>query len=86
MPVRRTTSTCSTGESAAATASSTAAFSGTGVPRRYWPSAVITTRAFASPIRERRASAENPANTTPWARPRRAQASIANTASGIIGR
>ena len=45
MPVRRTTSTCSTGESAAATASSTAAFSGTAVPRRYCPSAVITTRA-----------------------------------------
>ena len=86
MPVRRTTRTCSTGESAAETASSTAAFSDTAVPRRYWPSAVITTRAWASPIRERSASAENPAKTTPWASPSRAQASIANTASGIIGR
>ena len=68
------------------TASSTAAFSDTAVPRRYWPSAVITSRAWASPIRDRSASAENPAKTTPCARPRRAQASIENTASGIIGR
>ena len=58
----------------------------TAVPRRYCPSAVITTRACASPIRDRNASAENPANTTACANPRRAQANIENTASGIIGR
>ena len=86
MPVRRTTRTCSTGESGSSAASSTAALSVTAEPRRYWPSAVITTLAWASPIRVRSASAENPAKITPWASPSRAQASMEKTASGIIGR
>ena len=54
------------------------------VPRRYWPSAVMTSLAWASSMRERSASAENPPNTTEWTAPIRAQASIATTASGII--
>ena len=53
-------------------------------PRRYRPSAVITSLASASSIRERSASAANPPNTTECTAPIRAQASIATTASGII--
>ena len=72
MPVRRTTSTCSTGESAAATASSTAAFSETAVPRRYCPSAVITTRglrvADPGPQRLRREPGEDDAVGQPQPR------------------
>ena len=58
----------------------------TAEPRRYWPSAVMISRACASAIRVRSASAEKPPKITEWASPRRAQASMANTASGIIGR
>jgi hypothetical protein len=46
---------------------------------------VTTTRASASMIRLARASAENPANTTVWGAPMRAQASSVTTVSGIIG-
>ena len=46
----------------------------------------MTTRAWASAIRVLSASAENPPNTTEWGTPSRAQANIATTASGIIGR
>jgi hypothetical protein len=47
---------------------------------------VITSLAWASSMRLRSASAENPPNTTECTAPMRAQASIATTASGIIGR
>jgi hypothetical protein len=46
----------------------------------------MTTFAFASLIRPDSASTLNPPKTTLWVAPRRAQASIATTASGIIGR
>ena len=42
--------------------------------------------ASASSMRDRSASAEKPPNTTECGAPSRAQASIATTASGIIGR
>jgi hypothetical protein len=63
-----------------------AGFSGIVDPRRFCPSAVMTSFAEASSIRLRRASAENPAKTTECGAPIRAQASIATIASGIIGR
>ena len=84
LPVRRTTRTCST-DGVLSTASSTAGFSGDALPRRFWPSAVMTSRACASSMRERSASALKPPNTTECGAPRRAQASIATMASGIIG-
>jgi hypothetical protein len=46
----------------------------------------MTTLASASLMRLARASEEKPPKTTEWAAPRRAQASIATAASGIIGR
>ena len=46
----------------------------------------ITSFAFASAIRSRSASAENPPNTIVCGAPIRAHASIAIAASGIIGR
>jgi hypothetical protein len=57
-----------------------------GLPRRKVPSAVTTSFASPSSTRERSASAENPPKTTEWIAPMRAQASIAMTASAIIGR
>ena len=83
-PVRRATTTCST-HGVSATAASTCPFSPTTAPRRQPPSAVTTTRASASRIRSRRASEENPPNTTEWGAPIRAQASMAVGSSGIIG-
>ena len=67
------------------TASSTAGFSGMAEPRRFCPSAVMTTTAWASSIRLRSASELNPAKTTECAAPMRAHASMATIASGIIG-
>ena len=81
---RRTTMTCSTlGHSA--TASSTAGLSGSTLPRRKPPSAVITSFACASLMRSARALALNPPNTTECVAPMRAHASMATAASGIIG-
>ncbi len=86
-PVRRTTSTFWTIEPASlVSASSTAGLRALGAPRRYPPSAVMTVVAWASTIREFSASAEKPPNTTECGAPMRAHASIAMTASGIIGR
>ena len=45
----------------------------------------MTSFASASLMREERASAEKPPNTTVWGAPMRAQASIAIGSSGIIG-
>jgi hypothetical protein len=66
-------------------ASSALAFNGAALPRRYWPSAVITSVACASLTRWRSDSAEKPPNTTLCGMPSLAQASMAKTASGIIG-
>jgi hypothetical protein len=55
-------------------------------PLRYPPSAVMTSFAPASSMRERRLSAEKPPKITEWMAPMRATASIAAIASGIIGR
>ena len=44
------------------------------------------TLGVASSIRRASSCAANPPNTTEWTAPSRAQASIAITASGIIGR
>jgi hypothetical protein len=68
-----------------ATASSTAALSDTGLPRRYWPSVVITILAWASSMRVRSASAEKPAKTTLCVAPSRATARREKIASGTIG-
>ncbi len=43
------------------------------------------TRGLASSIRVASSCAANPPKTTEWIAPRRAQASIANAASGTIG-
>ena len=48
--------------------------------------AVTTTRGRASVIRVASSAAAKPPKTTEWTAPSRAQASIAITASGIIGR
>ena len=45
----------------------------------------MTKWASQSRIRPRSASAEKPPKTTVWGAPRRAQASMATTVSGIIG-
>ena len=55
-------------------------------PRRYPPSAVISTFASASLIRSRSASAENPPNTTECGAPIRAHASMATGSSGTMPR
>ena len=69
-----------------ASASSSAAFIGSGLPRRSVASAVIRTLALEVTMRSRTASAEKPPKTTLCTAPMRAQASIAAGASGIIGR
>ena len=69
----------------AASASSTAGLSGAGLPRRNCPSVVTTTLHWASSMRVCRASAEKPPKITEWGAPSRAQASMVNAVSGIIG-
>ncbi|MNH17424.1 hypothetical protein D3C79_770950 [compost metagenome] len=66
-------------------ARSTLALSGVRRPPRTPSSAVITTLDLQSMIRPASASGEKPPNTTEWIAPIRAQASMATTASGIIG-
>ncbi|MNZ49580.1 hypothetical protein D3C78_673520 [compost metagenome] len=66
-------------------ASSTLAFSGVFLPPRTPSSAVITIFDLQSMMRPARASGEKPPNTTEWIAPMRVQASMATTASGIIG-
>ena len=66
--------------------SSTAAFIGIGSPRRSVASAVTSALASENSIRSFTDSAEKPPKTTLWIAPIRAQASIAATASGSIGR
>ena len=87
-PVRLSTITCFTvvggcdGEESAA---STFFLSGSWVPRRQPPSAVITATAWASWLRSAIASLEKPPKITECTAPIRAQASIAITSSGVIG-
>ncbi len=69
-----------------ASASSAAGLSANTSPRRYPPSAVISSLASASLIRSARLCEAKPPNTTLCTAPMRAQASIATAASGIIGR
>ena len=68
-----------------ASASSTVSFSGSALPRRQPPSAVICSLACASWLRSAIASAEKPAKITEWIAPMRAQASMAIASSGTIG-
>ena len=83
--VRRTTTTDFT-PSRPSMASSTCGLSGSTLPRRQPPSAVITHVQPPSTMRSRRDCALKPAKTTECGAPMRAQASIAIAASGIIGR
>ena len=73
------------GCAASRTASSTRCLYGTALPPRMPASAVNITFGRASSMRVARLAAAKPPNTTEWMAPMRAQASIANTASGIIG-
>ncbi|MNE23630.1 hypothetical protein D3C80_1168940 [compost metagenome] len=85
-PVRLTTMIfCTLLVSGLVSASSTLAFSGVFLPPRRPSSAVITTLERQSMMRPARASGEKPPNTTEWMAPMRVQASMATTASGIIG-
>jgi hypothetical protein len=61
------------------------ALSGTSLPPRMPPSAVIDEAGCAILDPAGSASGEKPPNTTEWTAPIRAQASIATAASGIIG-
>ncbi len=84
LPMRRTTTQFLTvGD--LSNAASTLPLSGSGVPRRQPPSAVIVSLAEASLLRSAMASAENPPKITQWTAPIRAQASMAMANSGIIG-
>ena len=68
-----------------ASASSTIAFSGSGLPPRICSSAVMTATAPASTMRSCSDFAEKPPNTTECVAPMRAQACIATTPSIDIG-
>ena len=84
VPVRSNTTTVFT-RSVFVSASSTFFFSGTGDPRRQPPSAVMMISLLASSTRSAIACDENPPKITLCGAPIRAHASIATTASGIIG-
>jgi hypothetical protein len=58
---------------------------GSRLPAAPLPSVVTAILAWASLIRVCSASAEKPPKTNEWIAPRRAQASIVKTVSGIIG-
>ncbi|MCY1378073.1 hypothetical protein D9M69_656780 [compost metagenome] len=66
-------------------ASSSKGLYGTTLPPREPASALTTTLGCASSMRDASDTEAKPPNTTEWIAPIRAQASIANTASGIIG-
>ena len=67
-------------------ASSTFALSAMRLPPRRPSSAVMTSLLPQSAMRSAIDCAAKPPNTTEWIAPMRAQASMATTASGIIGR
>ncbi len=83
LPVRRTTTTLRI-VSVLVSASSTLLLSGTVAPRRQASSWVIRHTDPESFMRSATASAEKPPNTTEWAAPMRAQASIATGSSGTM--
>ena len=66
--------------------SSTCCLIGAVLPLRRAPSTVMSALASENSIRSLTDSAEKPPKTTLWIAPMRAQASIATTTSGIIGR
>ena len=66
-------------------ASSTRCLYGTGLPPRIPASEVTISFGLASSMRVARLAAAKPPKTTEWIAPMRAQASIANAASAIIG-
>ncbi len=66
--------------------SSTAGLIGAVFPLRRAPSTVTSAFAWEKSIRSATDSALKPPKTTLWGAPMRAQASIATTTSGIIGR
>ncbi len=84
--VRVTTRTFSTVRQPLSRAASTVALSGTTLPRRQPPSAVMIILQPASLTRSRMAVSEKPPKMTEWVAPRRAQASSAMGSSGIMGR
>ncbi len=85
VPVDRTTITvCSV--SRPSIASSTACLTGAVWPRRRAPSVVMSALACEMAILSCTADGAKPPNTTLCGAPIRAQASIATTTSGIIGR
>ena len=65
---------------------STSGLIGAVLPLRRAPSTVTSALASEKSILSATASAEKPPKTTLWGAPMRAQASIATTTSGIIGR
>ncbi len=73
-------------ESTSPSASSTCGLTGAVLPLRRAPSTVTSALAAENSIRSRTASGEKPPKTTLWIAPIRAQANIATTTSGIIGR
>ncbi len=83
LPVLRNTTTLRM-VSVLPSASSTLRFSGTVEPRRQASSWVMSRTEPESFMRSATASAEKPPNTTEWAAPMRAQASIATGSSGTI--
>ena len=82
---RSTMITCGGGTCASAIASSSSGLYGTTLPAREPASAETMTFGLASSMRVARLTEAKPPNTTEWIAPMRAQASIANTASGTIG-
>ena len=66
--------------------SSTCALTGAVFPLRRAPSTVTSALASENSMRSRTDSGLKPPKTTLWGAPMRAQASMATTTSGIIGR
>ena len=73
-------------ESRSLISSSTCCLIGAVLPLRRAPSTVMRALASLNSMRSRTEPAENPPKTTLWGAPMRAQASMATTTSGIIGR
>ncbi len=82
---RSTRTTCAGGDFDSRIASSTSGFKAITLPMRMPASLVTITLGCASSMRAARLAAAKPPKTTEWIAPRRTVASIANTASGVIG-
>ncbi len=81
----RPSAPCAACASASVMASSSRPLYGTTLPPRLPASALTITVGLASSMRLARLTLAKPPNTTEWIAPMRAQASIANAASAIIG-